>query len=212
MIWRASLHRPWLTCAPCGRPDGVAGVITLVRHGEPALSRDISLDAVGYGAWWARYEVGSLQTEQSPPDDIAALARGGAAVVTSTRPRAMESAALLTNGRPFAADDLYVEAPLPPPPWPPWIKMGPRLWGFFTRFWWWFFDHHLTEESVKQAHVRADLAAGRLITLADGGQDVLLVAHGFFNAMIGRALTARGWRRTFGRGYKYWSVRRFEKP
>ena len=188
------------------------GAITLARHGEPALSREVRLNAPEYRDWWARYELGGLKAQQSPPDDLTSLARGGAVVVTSSRRRAIESAAILTAGGPFTPDDLFIEAPLPPPPWPTWIRMGPRLWGFFARFWWWWFNHHGDEESVAQAHARADVAARRLIALAADGQDVLLVAHGFFNLMIGRALKPWGWRRKFGRGYKYWTVRRFEGP
>ena len=189
----------------------MAGVITLIRHGEPALSREVRLNAAEYGDWWSRYESGGLKSRQSPPDDIIALASGSAVVVASTRLRAVQSATILAGDRPFAADDVFIEAPLPPPPWPRWIRIGPRHWGFFARVWWWFFNYHGHEESVAQAHVRADIAARRLIALAADGQDVLLVAHGFFNTMIGRALKSMGWRRTLGRGYKYWSVRRFEK-
>ena len=189
----------------------MTGVITLIRHGEPALSREVRLNAAQYGDWWGRYELGGLAEHQTPPDDMVALARGGATVLASTRLRAIQSATILAGGRPFTPDDLFIEAPLPPPPWPTWIRIGPRNWGFFARFWWWFFNHHGHEESVAQAHARADIAARRLIALAAGGQDVLLVAHGFFNTMIGRALKSMGWRRTLGRGYKYWSVRRFEK-
>jgi hypothetical protein len=38
-----------------------------------------------------------------------------------------------------------------------------------------------------QAEVRADQAADLLIELADKGQDVLVLAHGFFNWMIADA-------------------------
>ena len=189
----------------------MAGVITLIRHGEPALSREVRLNAPEYREWWGRYEIGGLKSDQSPPQDIVDLARGASVVVASTRLRAMQSAAILAGEHAFSPDDLFIEAPLPPPPWPPWIRIGPRNWGFFARVWWWFLDHHGDEESVAQAHERADVAARRLIALAADGHDVLLVAHGFFNTMIGRALKSMGWRRTLGRGYKYWSVRRFEK-
>jgi hypothetical protein len=40
---------------------------------------------------------------------------------------------------------------------------------------------------------------------------VLLLAHGFFNAMIARVLRRQGWRCTEDGGYAYWSIRRFEK-
>ena len=86
------------------------------------------------------------------------------------------------------------------------------MWGFVTRFWWWFFNHHAGGESRAQAALRADAAAQRLIAHAQAGQNVMLVAHGFFNVMIEKALIARGWTRTLHEGgYRYWSIRHFEK-
>ena len=55
------------------------------------------------------------------------------------------------------------------------------------------------------------MAAAKLEAIADGGQSVVVLAHGFFNVLIGRALIKRGWRRTLREGYKYWSTRRFER-
>ena len=40
--------------------------------------------------------------------------------------------------------------------------------------------------------------------------EVLLLAHGYFNNMIGIALQRRGWKLTQDQGFRYWSVRRFE--
>ena len=103
-------------------------------------------------------------------------------------------------------------SPLPPPHWPSWFKLSPRIWGFFARFWWWFFNHHDGQESRAQAEARADSAAERLIGLAEDGRDVLVVAHGFFNTLIGRSLQRKGWKLVENQGFKYWSMRRFERP
>ena len=64
------------------------------------------------------------------------------------------------------------------------------------------------DQRVAQA---ADLAAGKLVDLTANGQNVVVLAHGFFNVLIGRALVKRGWRMTLREGYKYWSTRRFER-
>ena len=40
---------------------------------------------------------------------------------------------------------------------------------------------------------------------------MLVIAHGFFNTMVGRALRRRGWRLVEDQGYRYWSSRRFER-
>ncbi|MDB5428964.1 MAG: Phosphoglycerate mutase [Caulobacter sp.] len=183
----------------------------LTRHGEPALSRKIKLTAKQYGDWWGRYEEGGLLAGQTPPEDLKALARTAGVVVSSTRLRSRETAAAVTEGRAVAEEPLFIEAPLPPPHWPDWIRLSPRTWGFISRVWWWFLDHHDGQESRAQAEDRADEAALLVIGMAAQGQDVLVLAHGFFNNMVGDALRRKGWKCTQDQGFKYWCMRRFEK-
>ncbi len=188
------------------------GTITLVRHGEPALSRKIRFNARGYGDWWALYEEGGLLATQSPPAETVALVRQASVLLATTRRRSQESARLLAPGRAFSIDADLIEAPLPPPPFPGWLKLSPKKWGFLARFWWWFFDHHKGEETRAQAQARSDAAADKLIALAEQGETVAVVAHGFFNVMIEKSLQARGWTRTrYLCGYRYWSTRHFQK-
>jgi len=131
--------------------------------------------------------------------------------VSSTRLRSVESATALAPGRKFVQHEVLIEAPLPPPPWPDWVRFSPKIWGFLARFWWWFFNHHEGQETRLAAERRADEAAGLLIGYAERGEDVVVLAHGFFNFMIGRALRGRGWKQVASEGYKYWSTRRFER-
>jgi len=187
------------------------GRVTLVRHGEPDICRQVRLSAREYVDWWARYETRGLLPGQTPPDGLVATARGAGVMISSIRPRAIETAGAVCDGRAYARDPLFVEAPLPPPRWPGWIRLSPRAWGFISRVWWWFFNHHEGQETRAQAEQRADQAAAVLIDLARDGQDVLLVAHGFFNGMIGEALRRRGWRCTQDQGFYYWKARRFER-
>ncbi len=189
-----------------------SGAIVLARHGEPALSRKVRLNAAGYREFWASYEVHGLLPGQSPPPTLVRFAERCGALVASTRLRSIESARALAGDKTFAQEALLIEAPLPPPNWPSWIKLSPRMWGFYARFWWWFFNHHEGQETRRQAEARADCAADMLIELAARGEDVVVLAHGFFNFMIGRALRRRGWKLAVSEGYKYWSMRRFEKP
>ena len=187
------------------------GAVILARHGEPDLSRRILLNAEGYRKWWAVYETRGLRQGQTAPDDLKAVACRAGAIIASTRPRSQETAQAVCAGKAFARDPMFIEAPLPPPPFPAWLHLSPRVWGFISRFWWWFFDHHNGEESRTQAEARADEAAGVLADLSRDGQDVLVVAHGFFNTMIGEALKRQGWRCTQDQGFRYWRARRFER-
>jgi broad specificity phosphatase PhoE len=186
------------------------GAITLVRHGEPALSRKVRLSAAGYRDWWARYEQGGLKAGQSPPGPLVEAAAKADVLIVSTRRRALESARAIVGGRLFAEDPVFIEAPLPPPPLPEWLKLPPRWWGVISRICWWLLGHSEGQESYAEAKLRADRAADALIAKSARGEEVLVVAHGFFNLMVGRALEARGWRRARDEGFQYWSARRFE--
>jgi broad specificity phosphatase PhoE len=188
-----------------------SGTVTLARHGEPALSRKVRLNAPEYGDWWARYEVGGLKDGQTPPDGLIQIARDADVIIVSTRRRAIETAKAVVGDRTFATDETFIEAPLPPPPWPPWLRMSPKRLGFFARFWWWFFNNHGGQETRAEAEVRAGQAADRLVALSDQGQDVLVVAHGFFNWMIADALKARGLTKLLDEGHAYWSLKRFRR-
>ena len=190
----------------------MTGRIITARHGRPNLSRDVTITAREYGDWWARYDESGLHPDERPPDGLIALARGAKTVLSSTLPRAIETAAQATGGaRDVPADPMFVEAPLPPPPIPDWIKLSPKWWGVVSRFWWHAFDHHGGQETRAQAEVRAEQAAQKLIARAETGQDVLVFAHGYFNHMVGARLKADGWKLVHNQGFKYWSQRRYEK-
>ena len=188
------------------------GAVILARHGEPALSRKVRLSAEGYREWWATYECGGLKMDQTAPPSLCAAAAKAGFVIASTRLRSVQTAQALTGGRAFAEDPLFIEAPLPPPPWPRWLKLSPRIWGVVARACWWFFNHNDGQESRVEAQARADEAARLLVEMASTGQDVLVVAHGFFNGMVGEALKRLGWRCVRDQGFRYWSARRFELP
>jgi broad specificity phosphatase PhoE len=194
-----------------GGASGQTGAIILARHGKPALSRRTLLSSQDYSKWWASYEAGGLGPEQVTPDALTLAARDAGAIIASTRLRSVETARAAGGGKTFTSDPLFVEAPLPPPRWPGWIRLPPIVWGFISRVTWWFLDQHHGEESRREAEARADAAAARLTVLAAGGRDVLVLAHGFFNAMIARSLRRQGWRCTEDGGWRYWSARRFEK-
>ncbi len=191
--------------------SGKHGAIVLARHGEPALSRRIRLTSDGYRRWWAAYEEGGILVEQSPPSNLLEMARGAGVIFASTRKRAVETADAVAQGKPFTRDAVFIEAPLPPPSLPSFIKLKPATWGFLARMAWWFFNHHEGAETQREAGVRASKAADRLIEASGDGASVLLLAHGFFNIMVGLELKRRGWRKTGSWGHKYWNSRRFER-
>jgi broad specificity phosphatase PhoE len=187
------------------------GAIILARHGEPALSRKCMITSDEYRDWWGRYEVGGLRAGQTPPQTLLTAAEGAGAIYASSRQRAQETARAVARDREVLVDALFIEAPLPPPRFPAWIKLSPRYWGVISRFWWHVFNHHEGQETRAEAEIRADQAARILIARAGEGQDVLVLAHGYFNHMVGQKLKAHGWRLAHNQGFKYWSQRRYEK-
>lgn len=193
------------------KPKGARpGAIVLTRHGKPALSRDCLLTAQAYGLWWAEYERLGLFPGQSAPDGLVLAVSEADVLIASSRLRARESAALAAKGRAVEVDSLFIEAPLPAPPFASWIRFSPRIWGVVARFWWHVFDHHCGQETRLQAEQRARAAADRIIEVAGNGQEVVVFAHGYFNHMVGAVLKSRGWKLTRDEGFKYWSQRRFE--
>ena len=190
---------------------GGRGSIVLARHGKPALSREVKLTAQEYRDWWGLYEEGGILEGQTPPAGLLEMARNADVIFASTRRRAIETAEAVVGDKLFVRDHLFIEAPLPPPSLPGFIRLNPRTWGFLARVAWWFFGHHEGQETRIQAEVRAGEVSERLIAAAEAGENVLVLAHGFFNTMIGRELKRRGWRCVQGRGYRYWSAKRFER-
>src|ERR1044072_1331669 len=118
-----------LTAAPKPAPLK-HGAIILVRHGEPNVSRKVTLSADEYRAFWANYELLGLLPGQTPPQQLRAFVSECGALVSSTRLRAIESAQALAGERPFDRHEMLIEAPLPPPRLPAWLKLSPRIWGF----------------------------------------------------------------------------------
>lgn len=192
-------------------PKPASGWVMLARHGKPALSREVRLNASEYRAWWALYEEGGILGGQTPPDALLDMAREADVIFSSTRRRAIETAHAVVQGREFAHDAVFIEAPLPPPPLPGFIRLNPRTWGFISRVAWWFFGHHEGQETRFQAEVRAKEVARRLTAEADAGRNVLVLAHGFFNTMVAREMKRLGWRNVEGKGYRYWAARLFRR-
>lgn len=178
----------------------------------PNLSRKVRITARDYGAWWANYDASGLHPDERPPESLVQLARGAATVLSSTLPRAIETAREATEGRrDVPADPMFVEAALPPPPIPA-LKLTPGQWGVVSRLIWSFGYAPQGVESVGEAWERVDRIVERLVGCTGEG-DVLLCAHGYLNWMIGRRLIRAGWRAAAREGgHRYWSWRVFEPP
>lgn len=180
------------------------GWIAIGRHGKPALSRAVRLNRYQYRDWWRMYDAGGLAAGQNPPAALLARAANADIVLTSTLRRAIETASAVAGEKAITQNALFIEAPLPPPPI--FGRFNPGAWGVMARIAWWF-GLSGGEESRTAAEARAREAALYLIAHAQRGENVLLLAHGWFNRMIRPHLHQRGWRcRVDGRD-RYWAHR-----
>lgn len=185
------------------------GPIIISRHGRPALDRTAGprLSWQDYRDWWERYEVGSLAEGQPVPQALKQAVAEVDLVLSSVRPRAIETAQWATEGRAPETHALFNEAPLPPPRLEG-HKYLPKTWNVMARTVW-LNGHSLDGESVHDARKRAREAALFLHRKADD-QSVYLAAHGWFNRMLRRPLTQLGWVCVRDGGDKYWSHRIYE--
>ncbi|CAA9223515.1 MAG: hypothetical protein AVDCRST_MAG95-648 [uncultured Adhaeribacter sp.] len=76
----------------------------------------------------------------------------------------------------------------------PLLRLPLKFWLLSARALWLLGLNHQGIETFKQARVRARRCAERLAREAEKENKVVLVAHGFLNAFIRRALKQMGWR------------------
>ena len=185
------------------------GPIIVSRHGRPALDRNAGpkLSWQDYVDWWGQYEAGQLAEDQSPPEKLKDIVAEVDTVLSSSRPRAIETATKATGGRTPQPNPVFNEAPLPPPRFKT-RKYLPKTWNVLAR-WVWLFGHTLDGENVSEARDRAASAALNLHDAA-AGKSVYLAAHGWFNRMLRRPLGKLGWVCVYDGGDKYWSFRVYE--
>ena len=70
----------------------------------------------------------------------------------------------------------------------------------------WHAGYHPEIENYRKAKHRAAQAADILMKRADAEGVSALVAHGYFNAMIGRVLKKRGFSRTGAHRVRFWNA------
>lgn len=185
--------------------------IILVRHGRPAISSGSRTGHHGFRDYIDAYEAAGLDPSSAPPEELQELAKEMTAVFTSGRPRSQESAKAIAPHALLISDALFEEAPLASPKIPL-IKLGVPAWAVMSRILW-HAGYHPEIEDYRRAKQRAKAAADILIFKAqeDGGTSVL-VAHGYFNAIIGRELARRGFRKTGGHRVRFWNAVFYELP
>jgi len=178
--------------------------ILLIRHGQPHIALRPRTGHAGFADYIDDYEKAGLAPSDLPPEDVRDLARELEHVFTSGRPRAHQSAAALAPHAELTADPLFAEAPLAAPAIPLlWMRV-PK-WAVMSRLLW-HMGFHPGIENARAASARAAQAADILIARARKSGAAALVAHGYFNWMIGGQLLRRGFKRRGSHRARYWNT------
>jgi broad specificity phosphatase PhoE len=179
--------------------------IILVRHGKPAIPTNPRTGHHGFRRYIDAYQDAGLDPKSAPPGELLDLVKDLNAVFTSGLPRANDSARTLLPEAEMIADPLFTEAPLAAPRIPL-LKMKVPVWAVMARILW-HAGYHPEIEDYGQTKARAEAAADILLKRAEGNAGVaVLVAHGYFNAMIGRVLRKRGFSRTGAHRVRFWNA------
>jgi len=184
--------------------------IILVRHGRPAIAINPRTGHHGFRRYIDAYQDAGLDPKSAPPEELIDLVKGLNSVFTSFSPRARDSARTLLPEAELIADPLFAEAPLAAPRIPL-LKMKVPVWAVMARILW-HAGYHPEIENYRRAKARAEAAADILLQRAEANDgDVVLVAHGYFNAMIGRVLRRRGFSRTGSHRVRFWNAVIYER-
>ena len=178
--------------------------IVLVRHGKPHIALSPRTTHHGFGDYIAAYEAAGLDPQSLPPQELAELGRELTAIFASDRPRSHQSAAALAPHALAIRDPLFAEAPLASPPIP-FLSMNVPSWAVISRVLW-HMGFAPRIEGWFAARRRAARAADILMARARETGPVALVAHGYFNWMVGRVLKKRGFVRRGSHRARYWNT------
>jgi broad specificity phosphatase PhoE len=188
--------------------DGRSRII-LIRHGQPAIALRPRTGHAGFAEYIDAYEAAGLDPESLPPEELRDLVRELDAVFASDRPRSTQSARALAPHADLVVDPLFAEAPLASPRIPL-ISLTVPTWAVVARILW-HAGYTPGIEDYRKARHRAGRAADILIARARENGASALVAHGYFNAMIGRNLRTRGFSRTGSHRVRYWNAVIYEE-
>lgn len=183
--------------------------IILIRHGQPHIALSPPTDRRGFAGYIDDYEEAGLDPSSLPPQELHDLLQELKTVFTSGKPRSHQSAQRLAPHAQLVADPLFVEAPLAAPPIPLLAMRVPK-WAVVSRILW-HVGFHPKIENAWAAGRRAQQAADMLATRARVDGTAALVAHGYFNWMIGRRLLRQGFTRTGTHQARYWNTVIYEE-
>ena len=156
------------------------------------------------------YQASGLDGSHPPPAELIDLVRPARHIFASELQRSIESAHMLRPGGEIVSTPLFTESPLASPPLPG-LRMKAPAWAVISRVAW-HGGFKPGIESYAQSKQRAREAAELLVTEAEASGLAVLVAHGYFNAILGRTLHLNGWRKVAGaHRARFWNTVIYER-
>lgn len=162
--------------------------IVLIRHGKPTSANNPIINASDYTKWIRRYNSSDV-SKNSRPENIIDKYKSFY-IVSSDLKRALHSADIYTEKSPEKINKLYREMEIPRYKLP--FKLSAWSWVYLSRFLW-ILGFKGSFETYHQAKNRAELAATKLIEIAEEQDTVVLFGHGFMNRYIRKSLIQKGW-------------------
>ena len=188
--------------ATAGPADGPMRII-LICHGRPAIPTAPRTSHHEFRSYIDAYEDAGLDPESAPPNELQDLVGELDAIFTSGRKRSVDSARALAPNAELIADPLFAEAPLASPPIPL-LRMKVPKWAVVARILW-HAGYHPEIENYRRAKHRAVQAADILMRRARDEGAAALVAHGYFNLIIGHELRRRGFTKSGSHRAQFWN-------
>jgi len=183
--------------------------IVLVRHGRPAMGRSRWIGHADFSRFLNDYEVAGIEADPPPPELIE-MVQPAQRVFASDLRRSIDSAHTLLPHAELVSTPVFTEAPLASPRLPA-LKLKVPAWAVISRVAW-HGGFKPGIESYGQSKQRARVAAPMLIEEAERSGLAVLVAHGYFNAILGRTLRLKGWRRVSGsHRARFWNTVIYER-
>ena len=201
----------WITSDPAAQGARVGRIVRviLIRHGRPDLPIAPRTSHRGFRDYIDAYEEAGLDPADAPPEELQDLVAEIAAVFTSNRKRAHESAKALAPMAELIVDPLFVEAPLAGPRIPI-LRMKVSKWAVVARVLW-HAGYHPNIENYRKAKHRVAQAADILIGRAHADGSAALIAHGYFNFLLGRELRRRGFQKTGMHRARFWNAVTYDR-
>lgn len=168
--------------------------ISLIRHGRSLLSENDRITINDFRSWIEKYDSSGVNEEAAYPPETIKRAADAKVVITSDLKRSVESARLLNPEAKIISDPLFRETELPVCSTELFqLRLRPGIWAVILRLVW-FSGYSRKCESLKEAKLRAEKAAKKLIDSSIEYGPIVLVGHGFMNILIAKELKKKGWK------------------